>query len=55
LVPFRVPLPEASDTVTLMLAWLTGLPPASRTWITGAVPNTEPLATVAGGWVVMVR
>src|SRR5712692_11594517 len=53
-VPPNVPPPVAIAAVTTTPAWLTALPAASRTWITGCWANAVPLSAVAEGWVVTV-
>jgi hypothetical protein len=48
-VPPSGAVPVESDTVTLMPAWVTALPLASLTSITGAGLSAAPLAAVPGG------
>src|SRR5436309_11613194 len=52
-VPPSVPPPEAIVAVTVMSIWLTGLPEASCSWMTGCWRKATPLCTVADGWVVI--
>src|SRR5207245_11074660 len=52
-VPASVPLPDWILTPTEAPAWLTGLPEASWSWITGCCGNGMPLWTVADGCVVI--
>src|SRR5207248_6501417 len=53
-VPPSVPPPVAIAAVTVTPAWLTELPLASRTWITGCWANAAPLWALLDGWVVML-
>lgn len=46
--------PLASVAVTWTPLWLTALPPASRSWITGCWPNPTPLCAELDGCVVIV-
>src|SRR5437762_1078867 len=52
-VPPSVPPPEAIDARTVMPNWLTGLPEASCSWMTGCWRKATPLCTVADGCVVI--
>ena len=47
------PGPEATEAVMALPAVGTALPKPSRSWTTGAGTKALPLATVAGGCVVM--
>src|SRR5882724_9955454 len=53
-VPPKVPPPVAIAAVTVTPLWFTGLPLASRTWITGCWANATPLWALLDGWVVML-
>jgi len=48
------PPPVAIAAVTVTPLWFTGLPLASRTWITGCLANATPLWAWLDGWVVML-
>src|SRR2546429_4401397 len=52
-VPPSVPPPEAIVALTVMPSWLTGLPEASCSWMTGCCRKATPLCTVADGCVVI--
>ena len=54
-VPPNVPPPVAIAAVTLTSDWLTGLPLASRSWITGCCAKGTPLCAVLDGSVVTVN
>ena len=52
-VPPSVPPPVAMAAVTTVPLWLTALPDASWSWITGCCAKATPLCAVVEGWVVI--